>query len=68
VLRTLNLYGYKYKTTQSTGEHCAAVVKTEDNKEYFWQPYNLPEVGDVRDNLGEWVFNDIPLQSRYSSV
>lgn len=55
------------------GEHWVAVVKTEDRKGIFFDsygvpPYNLPEIGDVLNNCNEWTFNDIPLQSLYSTV
>lgn len=48
-------------------------VKTEDNKGFYFDsygypPYNLPEVAEVLEHCDSWTFNDIQLQTTYSTV
>jgi hypothetical protein len=55
------------------GDHWVAVVKTEDNNGIYFDsygqpPYNLEEVGMILDSCVDWYFNDVKLQSPFSSV
>lgn len=61
------------KPSNHPGEHWVCVVKTENNTGIYFDsfgfpPYNLPEIGLILDDCTEWIFNDIRLQSTFSTV
>ena len=55
------------------GEHWVCFVKNRDKTgiyfdSYGYPPYNLPEIGDALQDCVEWSFNDIALQTPFSTV
>lgn len=55
------------------GEHWVCFVKTINKTgiyfdSYGYPPYNLPEIGDALEDCTEWTFNDVALQTPFSTV
>ena len=55
------------------GEHWVCFLKTKTNQGIYFDsygvpPYNLPEIAEVLDGCDSWTFNDISLQTPFSTV
>ncbi|KAF6037864.1 hypothetical protein EB796_003833 [Bugula neritina] len=61
------------KPNTHEGEHWVCFAKKENGSSVYFDsfgypPYNLPEIGDVLEQSNNWIFNDVQLQSPYSTV
>ena len=55
------------------GEHWIAIFKTDNNVGVYFDSYGYPPTGSkniakVLDSCDEWIYNDVGLQSPYSTV